>query len=114
MWYIAKLVFNINISSRNDADQFDEQLKLIEAVSPADAFFRARTIGKREEDEFVNSNNDTVIWKFIDVADLKPLSEFSHGTSVYSFTHVDEDADDYINFVQRKAMYLQSRDIAFA
>jgi hypothetical protein len=113
-WYIAKLVFNINISNGKDTAQFDEQLRLIEAVSPADAFFRARTIGKKEEDEFVNSNNDKVSWNFIDVADIKAVPEFSHGTPVYSFTHVDQDAGDYINFIRRKAMYLQSRDVAFA
>ena len=113
-WYIAKLVFNINISNGKDDGQFDEQLRLIEAVSPSDAFFRARNIGRKEEDEFVNSNNETVSWTFIDVADIKAVPEFSHGTSVYSFTHVDQDASDYINFIRRKAMYLQTRDVAFA
>ena len=52
--FIAKLVFNINIDNGKHNSQFDEQTRLIMANNQAEAFFKARQLGKREEDDFVN------------------------------------------------------------
>ena len=48
--YLAKLMFNINIDNGNDASQFDEQVRIIESRSLEDAFYKARVIGKKEEE----------------------------------------------------------------
>ena len=113
-WYIAKIIFNIQLNNGINHSQFDEQLRLIEAAGPADAFSKARLLGKEEENRFKNENGEDVTWKFIDVADIQQLNELQHGTEVYSFTHEDRESDDYINFIRRKAQILQIRDYAFA
>ena len=48
--YLAKLMFNINIDNGNDASQFDEQIRIIESPSLEEAFYKARVIGKKEEE----------------------------------------------------------------
>ena len=114
-WYIAKLVFNIHTNNGvGNSSQFDEQFRLIEASSQGDAFFRARALGNKEEESFVNANGDNITWKFIDVSDVQPVNEFKHGAEIYSITHRDEQPDDYINFIRQKVMVIQSREFIFA
>lgn len=112
--YIAKIVFNINISDGKNLSQFDEQLRLIEASTFTDAFYKARLLGKKEEHLFLNEKKETVSWKFIDVSDVQPINELKHGTEIYSSTHVDAESTDYINFIRQKALVLQTQDATFA
>lgn len=113
-WYIAKLIFNINIENGMQAAQFDEQLRLINAHSPEEAFFKARSLGKKEEETFVNENKHLVSWKFIDVAELSPIEDIKDGTELYSNTYEAEEASAYIKFVRHKAMVIQAENLVFA
>jgi hypothetical protein len=112
-WYLIKLVFNIDINDGGNRTQFDEQLRIIEASSAADAFYKARSLAKDEEEILINQRGQTVNWKFIDVADVKEL-ELKNGSLLCSKTHVDEDYSEYIKSVHRKSQVLQLRDIALA
>jgi hypothetical protein len=113
MWYISKLVFNINVAG-NNAAQFDEQLRLIAASSAEEAFFKARALGRNEEASFVNSNEKKISWKFIDVTDVSPIDQLNDGAELYSSTHETDEADSYIKFVRHKAMVIQSENLVFA
>ena len=113
-WYIAKLVFNININNGSNNSQFDEQLRLLEASEPGSAFAKARALGRREEDSFLNEKGENVTWKFIDVSDVQPLSELKHGAEIYSGTLTDDQPEDYINFIRLKALMIQSNDLVYA
>lgn len=113
MWYITKLIFSINVPSSAVA-QFDEQLRMIEAASPEEAFFKARALGKSEEDTFINSNSKTISWKFIDVIELFPIENLKDGSEIYSTTYEAEEAESYIKFVRHKAMIIQSESLVFA
>lgn len=107
-WYIAKLVFNIDIDNGKNNSQFDEQWRLIEALSPEEAYFKARTLGKEEEDSFVNTMQKHVKWEFIDVPEIQ-LQELINGHKVYSYTREAHEADAYISFVRNKAMLFQNK-----
>jgi len=110
-WYIAKIVFHININHGEHHSQFDESVRLIEAESMNDAFHKARSIGKKEEVEFVNKMNELVEWKFIDVSDVYQLEELKHGSEVHSSTLVDYRSADYISMVRHKAQILRDKAI---
>jgi len=112
--YLAKLIFNIVIGNKKEAPQFDEQIRLIQAKTPEDAFLKARTVGKKEEDSFMNKNNEEVKWKFIDVADLYPLQGVKDGEQVYTLTHETDDADSFIQFIRQKSMLIQTNFLTFA
>ena len=105
-WYLAKLVYRIICGEGNHKPQFDEQLRLIYAVDDLHAFQKARTTGHREEDTFLNNSQKLVHWKFIDVPELYELNELTDGAEIYSRICEEEDADDYIKLIQKRAEHL--------
>jgi hypothetical protein len=112
-WYSIRLVFNININNGEDRCQFDEQLRLVEAASTADAFFKGITIGRREEETFINNQGKTVNWQFIDVAEVHPL-EMKNGSLICSRLHVDDNHNNYIDLIRRKSQAIQVHNTTFA
>ena len=111
--YLAKIVFNIDIDNGTHTTQFDEQLRVVEAASADEAFFKARSLGKREEEMFLNLKQKQVNWKFIDVTEIRPLHDLRDGSEIYSSTHETEQANEYINFVRHKAMVIQAENQLF-
>ena len=110
--YLVKLMFNIDNGS--NASQFDEQIRMIESYSLEDAFHKARVIGKKEEETFVNSENKMVSWQFIDVMDVYELESMKDGEQVYSNTHENTDRGSFIDYIRQKAMVFQVKNLTFA
>lgn len=105
-WYMAKIVYQIICADGNHTPQFDEQLRLIHADSNLQAFHKARTIGKQEEDCFLNDVNKPVQWKFIDVAEIHLLDVLADGAEVYSKICEEDNEYNYITSVRLKAALL--------
>ena len=112
--YLIKLMFNINIDNGNHASQFDEQVRIIESNNMEGAFYKARGMGKKEEETFVNKDNEMVHWKFIDVTEIYELDHLKDGEQVYSNTHEKDDTKSFINYVRQKAMHIQAKNLTFA
>ncbi|MES2680833.1 MAG: DUF4288 domain-containing protein [Bacteroidota bacterium] len=112
--YLAKLMFNIDIDNGNNNSQFDEQVRVIESHSLEDAFFKARAIGKKEEEVFINNDNMPVNWQFIDVAEVYPLEDLKDGDQVYSNTRKIKDTRSFINYIRQKSMEIQTKNLTFA
>ena len=83
--------------------QFDEQLRLIAAGNEDEAFEKATSIGKNEEDSFYNLKQQLVRWQFINVSELYHLSDLIDGAEMYSRINEVDDAAAYITFVHRRA-----------
>lgn len=112
-WYLAKMIFNIRIGDGNNT-QFDEQTRIIHAANAESALFKARAIGKKHEESFVNSENNLVEWKFIDVTEVFALNEIKDGEELYSTTHETENSDSFIRFVHDRSMLIQAKSLTFA
>jgi hypothetical protein len=108
-WYLAKIVFQIICGDGHHTAQFDEQLRLIAASDEEEAFEKAGTIGKAEEDSFYNLKQQLVRWQFVNVSELYHLSELIDGAEMYSRISEVDDADAYITFVQRRAESIQKK-----
>jgi Domain of unknown function (DUF4288) len=106
-WYIAKVVFRIS-SKGSHRPQFDEHLRLVSARNFEEAFLKARIMGIKEEDTFLNDRNETVKWEFINVSELQPISELKDGSEIYSQIHETEEASAYINLVHQRAVIMQT------
>lgn len=104
-WYIAKIVYQIVCGSGKHTPQFDEQLRLINAEDEMHAFNKARLLGEREEDRFLNNANNPVIWKFIDVAALH-IMDVEDGFEIESRIFEEDSAKNYLSFLQAKAKRL--------
>jgi Domain of unknown function (DUF4288) len=102
-WYLAKLVYRIICGEGTHTPQFDEQLRLVWAEDDLHAFQKARTTGHLEEDNFLNSTKKPVLWKFIDVSELHPLSELIDGAELYSRICEEDEAEKYIRITRQRA-----------
>ncbi|MEP6582689.1 MAG: DUF4288 domain-containing protein [Ginsengibacter sp.] len=105
-WYLAKLVYRIICGDGMHTPQFDEQLRLVYAEDDLHAFQKARTTGHNEEDNFFNNTQKPVLWKFIDVSELHPLSELIDGAELYSRICEEEEADKYIRVTRKRASHI--------
>jgi hypothetical protein len=105
-WYISKIVFGIHVEN-NQTQQFDEQLRLIQADSTEEAFLKARMIGLGEEDSFVNDKNAQIKWEFINVSELLPIKNLEDGVEIYSRIHKMEEGSTYVNFIHQRAISLR-------
>jgi hypothetical protein len=112
--YLVKLMFNINIDNGNHASQFDEQIRIVAAYSLESAFQKARSIGKKEEEIFINKDSKMVNWQFIDVVDVYELESLKDGEQVYSTTHENTERTSFINYIRQKAMVIQAKNLTFA
>src|SRR5688500_5324225 len=110
-WYITKIVFNI--TAEQSTNQFDEQLRLVNATSKEEAFLKARSIGLREEDIFYNDKMKEVKWEFVNVSEIIPVGKLEDGTELYSRIHEAEEASQYIHFVHQKAIALRKNSTLF-
>jgi hypothetical protein len=112
--YLAKLVFNVSVDNLPNASEFDEQIRIVEAATLESAFHKARSIGRQEEETFVNLSNRLISWQFIDVAEVYSLESVKDGEQVYSSTHTMSDPGSYIQYVRRKSMEIQAKNLTFA
>lgn len=102
-WYLSKIVYRIVCGEGNHLAQFDEQLRLIAATNKEEAFLKAQSIGRKEEETFFNSKEQLVKWEFINVSELYLLSELIDGAELYSRIEEKENADAYMYTVNQKA-----------
>ena len=106
--YIAKIIYQIVSGEGQHTPQFDEQLRLVEARSDKEALTRARELGQRGEDTFLNARKEMVRWQFIGVTDLKLISEMRDGAELYSRVEEAGDAQHYIHAVKQKARTIET------
>jgi len=117
-WYITKIVYRIICGKGNHPPQFDEQLRLIQAEDDFHAFIKARQLGHREEDSFLNNQLKPVVWKFIDVKEVQFLGTMEDGVELNSCINEKEDAEAFIKDTYLRATQLMeklsSRDAAIS
>ena len=107
-WYVAKIVFHIDVNQGENQKQFDEQFRLVAARSRQESYYKASVIGQTEEENFTTSNQKTIVWKFIDVAELHEVTEMKDGMEIYSTTHETNEPDYYIQNTKIRAAQLSS------
>lgn len=105
-WYISKLIYQIICGDGNHTPQFDEQLRIIHADDDLHAFQKARLLGHREEDSFLNNESKPVHWKFIDICELHEIDPLIDGAELYSRIHEQDDASVFKKNIYRRATYL--------
>lgn len=109
-WYITKMIFRIICGDGNHMAQFDEQLRLISAACKAQAIDKAQELGIREEEIFFNDKQQLVQWQFIGVGELYLLNELTDCAEVYSKIEEQENAENYLCIIHKKAERLRIRN----
>ena len=111
-WYLSKIIYQIISDQGKHTPQFDEQLRLIAADDELHAFQKARLLGESEEDNFLNSNNKIVSWKFIDVPEIHKLNNLVDGVEMYSKIREEDDAQIFIKTTRLRAKHLFENFVA--
>ena len=107
-WYIAKFVYQIISGDGNHTPQFDEQLRLIRAEEFNWAKEKAILLGQLGEYSFVNQQQQTVTWKFINVVDMTLVQTLEDGAELYSVTEEPTDVNSYLEVVSTRAKRLMT------
>ncbi len=107
-FFVAKLIFQLQ-SNEEQSNQFDEQLRLIEAVDEALALEMAHQIGLMNQENVTSKNNQKVYWKFIAVTEIQHIGEVNNGKEIYYKIVEPEQANDYLALVHEKANHLKTR-----
>jgi hypothetical protein len=102
-WYLVKLVFQVLSGEGTHTPQFDEQVRLICADEVNWAYEKATVIGWLEQRSFLNSKEEKVEWKFIDVAEIHRIDNPEDGVLLCTMTEEPEDAQVYIQMIREKA-----------
>jgi hypothetical protein len=102
-WYLAKLVFHISQEEDSLSPQFDEQLRLICAEMPKEAYDKAEAFGYSEEEEFKRGAGERVSWRFVAVAELIPIKFPADGMLLYSFSPEVDDPAAYLDYLRLKS-----------
>lgn len=105
-WYLTKIIYQIICKGELHLPQFDEQLRIICAEDDLHAFQKARLLGEKEEDCFLNKGEKPVLWKFIDVSEIHPLNELLDGAEMYSRIKEEDDAETFIHVTKLRASHL--------
>ncbi len=65
MWYVANIFLkSLNAKASNDEGIWEERLVLFEANSETEAMEKAASFGESEQHSYLNSEGETVSWKF--------------------------------------------------
>jgi len=113
-WYVAKLIFRITCGDGNHLPQFDEQLRLISAKNDQEALSKARKIISQEQNALENSDDKAFRWNFINMTELYQLDELKDGSEIYCNIMEVNDADQYIEMSNQKALLIEQNHITGA
>jgi hypothetical protein len=107
-WFTAKLVFKIDIAGK-PAQQFDEQIRLIEAADMQEAFIKSQEIGRGQQVSFTGSNNQLRKWVFLGTSSITPINRLHDGVQCFSITNETEEPETYTTFVQERNRQFEQR-----
>ncbi len=105
-WYLVKIIFRIICGDGKHTAQFEEQLRLVSAVSSQEALAKANSLAQNEEESFLNQAQQLVQWKLIAVTDVYSFETGIDGASVYSKICEEENPVFYIQSAK-----LRSKDV---
>ncbi|MFC5282182.1 DUF4288 domain-containing protein [Pedobacter alpinus] len=107
-YFVAKLVFQLQPNGAQ-SNQFDEQLRLIEAVNEQLALEMAYQIGLMSQEDINDKNNQKILWKFIAVTEIQHIGEISNGKEIHYKIIEPDESNEYLALVHEKANHLKTR-----
>lgn len=103
-WYLTKIIFRIICGDGQHKAQFDEQIRLIQASSPAEAWTKARYQAMAET---AGTQAGGVRWQFVNIPELYQLNGLIDGAELYSRVREEEDGELFEQVTHRRAAMLQ-------
>lgn len=105
-WFAARLVFEIVTEKVPDKSQFEEQIRLIQAISMDDAYRKSIRYGASEETGLQNISGGSVSWVFRGVAGLTPLQNLHDGIEIHYRIEETDQPEQYRNWISSRFNHL--------
>ena len=105
-WYSAKIVYQIT-NNQNDIVQFDEQVRVINAINKELAYEIANQLGYINQEKVITDVGAILSWEFIAVTEIKRIGEVKHGAEVSSLIK-EFPKELFIEETYKKAAYLKN------
>jgi hypothetical protein len=105
-YYIAKLVFQIQVINAKRKIQYEEKLVCINASDMTYAYSRASALALKHETEFMNDNHHHLSWKFLGITDLVPMDKMEADLELYSEIK-EQDEVETSTLLQRAELMLK-------
>ena len=102
-WFVAKIIFRIVCGDGNHQAQFDEQLRLIAAPDRQGALAKAKALGEKVQERFLNQHQQWVNWQFVAVTEITPLETLDDETEVHFQVAEPEDVAQYLTTIRQRA-----------
>ena len=107
-WFAVKMIFQIEDKEKT-YPQFDEQIRLIDAINEDLALEMAYQIGMMEVDEVTTSKQQKLNWRFIAVTEVQHIGNIEHGKEIHYQINEPEEMNTYLQMVKEKAEGLKNR-----
>jgi hypothetical protein len=106
-YYIAKLIFEIEVLNEKRKIQYEEKLVCVKGPDTASAYKKATTLAKQHETAFINGNHHHIQWKLLGITNLFPLNRFEENLELYS--EIKEDGEIDASMLVKRADFILKR-----
>ncbi len=107
-WYVVKIIFQI-VSDDESSLQFDEQLRLIDAVNQELALEMAHQMGMMKQEELKSNHQQTLKWRFVAVTEIQHVGQIEHGKEIHYCIAEPEELHPYLEKAHEKAEGLKRK-----
>ncbi len=83
-FYIAKLVFRIEVLNEPLKDQYEEKLIWIKAADLKQAYIKSIELAGKDEIEFINANHHHIRWKLAGITHLSQTGSLNDDMELFS------------------------------
>lgn len=104
--YLARIVFRIVIE---DKSSYEEQLRLVQAHTPEQAYDLAGQLGKAEEETLPREESGLVSWVYAGISELTEIAAPQNGALLDSHIREPEDPASFERYMQGKITLVQDR-----
>jgi hypothetical protein len=105
-WYAAKIIFQIVNDSKEYA-QFDEQIRLINAINIELALEIANQTGLMSQEDIISKDGTLLHWKFIAVTEVQDIGDLVNGKEIHYAIQEPEEVSIYMQRVLEKSLNLK-------
>ena len=107
MWYASRLILKCTVGNQISDFLFSEQVRLIEASNAEEAYTKALKLGQEEECEYLNSEQQKVVWTFKGLFDLDCINSLQDGAEITSKRFIDQSSDNLIVAKDELSIFLR-------
>lgn len=106
-WFLVRYIYEIVCGDGNYKPQFDEQLRLMLALSTTEALLKAEETAHSFQPPFKNCSGELVTWKFICIADLHEIQTPDDGAEIASIMHEPVDVSAFLDQIEKRQAFLK-------